>query len=72
MDRGASVIGRIESVGKLEGVLVYKTMHRLALRLGDEVLTQMRGFVRLAEIKYPKCKEWAVPVPDLTTLKRCL
>ena len=54
---------------EVDRVSVYKAMHKLAFRLGDDVLTQMMGIVRLAEIKYPKCKKWALLVPDLTTIK---
>ena len=36
---------------------VYKDMHKLAFRLGDDGPTQMRGVVRLAERRYPNFKQ---------------
>lgn len=57
---------------EVDGVSVYKNMHKLAFRLGDDGPTQMRGIVRLAEIKYPKFKKWAVLVPDYAWGHDCL
>jgi branched-chain amino acid transport system substrate-binding protein len=57
---------------EVDGVSVYSAMHKLAFRLGDDGPTQMRGIVRLAEIKYPNFKKWAVLVPDYAWGHDCL
>ncbi len=57
---------------EVDGVSVYTAMHKLAFRLGDDGPTQMRGIVRLAEIKYPDFKKWAVLVPDYAWGHDCL
>lgn len=49
---------------EVDGVSVYKAMHKLDFRLGDDGPTQMRGIVQLAEQKYPNFKKWALLVPD--------
>lgn len=57
---------------EVDGTSCYKVMHKLDFRLGDDGPTQMRGIVRLAEMKYPKFKKWAVLVPDYAWGHDCL
>ncbi len=57
---------------EVDGTSVYSAMHKLAFRLGDDGPTQMRGIVRLAEMKYPQFKKWAVLVPDYSWGHDCL
>lgn len=57
---------------EVDGTSVYKNMHKLDFRLGDDGPTQMRGIVRLAEIKFPNFKKWAVLVPDYAWGHDCL
>lgn len=57
---------------EVDGASVYKAMHKLGFRLGDDGPTQMRGIVVLAEKKYPNFKKWAVLVPDYAWGHDCL
>jgi branched-chain amino acid transport system substrate-binding protein len=57
---------------EVDGASVYKAMHKLDFRLGDDGPTQMRGIAQLAAIKYPKFKRWAVLTPDYAWGHDCL
>jgi len=57
---------------EVDGTSVYKAMHKLAFRLGNDGPTQVRGLAWLVLNKFPQARKWGALVPDYAWGHDCL